>query len=217
MWGCLFRQGCLSEDPWIWMIRSKERETISKILIHRPNKAKNQLITRNKKSQTHQLISCQASGATSMKINSGFTADKIANQLAKEGGGGGRRQMAVSGVQKLQSFANPWQLCRVQKEQGGGQVERGIKAAVACYTQLVTELLWLSPMADHCSLSYLYILLLLKLFITISLCIHTLSPMFLYTSRIVQATGETWLWMSEPQCQFLESGWGTDIPVCGAL
>lgn len=204
------------------MIRSKERETIRKILIHRPNKAKNQLITRNKKSQAHQLISYQASGATSMKINSGFIADKIANQLAKEGGGGRgrgaeRRQMAVSGVQKLQSSANPWQLCRVQKEQGGGQVERGIKAAVACYTQLVTMLLWLSPMADHCSLSYLYILLLLKLFITISLCIHTLSPMFLYTSRIVQATGETWLWMSEPQCQFLESGWGTDIPVCGAL
>lgn len=38
-----------------------------------------------------------------MKINSGFIADKIANQLAKEGGGGRgrgaeRRQMAVSGV-----------------------------------------------------------------------------------------------------------------------
>lgn len=81
-----------------------------------------------------------------------------------------------------QNSADPWGVCRGRqswRNKERGQVEKHTKELVVCRTEPVSTLVWPSSVAEHCSLSYLWIFFSLKL----SLFICTLSHGFVRQSR----------------------------------
>lgn len=118
----------------------------------------------------------QTTGNTSRKVSLDFASDKTVNHMDKDHGPGlgvcrnGRALQIHGGVQG-------------KGEQRWEYVEKGLKGPAACKMGLVSMLVWLSTVLDHCSLSCLLIFFPLNLFLILPLCICTLSPVCVCSVR----------------------------------